>query len=419
MADNADRPDLHEEPDAEHSPPGKGKGGRKARAGRLLRSRRVQVVVALLVMVAALLIWWYFSLWESTDDAQVDGHINPISSRISGNVIKVHFEDNQFVKAGTVLVEIDPTDYRVAVERARAELAEAEAAAGGARAGIPITAVGTSSQISTAQAKVESARAGIAAARKELDAAGARLAEAKARNVKAQNDLRRFTPLVNRDIVSKQQYDQVTANAQAAAAGVAAATAGVRVARQQVKQARDQLAQMEAELRSTSTAPEQVQVAKSRSSSAQAGLKRAAANLRQAELNLSYARLAAPVDGITGRKGVEPGQNVQPGQVLLYLVPVEDIWVTANFKEDQLRKIRPGQKVTVSVDAYDRDYDGYVESIGAASGARFSLFPPENATGNYIKVVQRIPVRIRFSRGQDPRHLLRPGMSVVPKVRVG
>jgi membrane fusion protein, multidrug efflux system len=210
----------------------------------------------------------------------------------------------------------------------------------------------------------------------------------------------------------------VVAAAKVAAAGVEAADASARAARQQVAQARGELAQMEANLRSARTGPQQVTVARSRSVSAEAALKNAGAMVEQARLNLGYTKVAAPVDGITGKKGVEIGQNVQPGQVLLYLVPVEDVWVTANFKENQLRKIRPGQHVTISVDAYHREYDGYVESIGAASGARFSLFPPENATGNYIKVVQRIPVRIRFSRGQDAKHLLRPGMSVVPKVRV-
>jgi membrane fusion protein, multidrug efflux system len=430
MAEDLEQRDMQGEPHqgagaerqagaAEPPAPGESRPGKKSRLKALLRSRKVQVTLALVVVVVALLLWWYFSLWESTDDAQIDGHINPISARVSGHVIRVNFEDNQLARAGTVLAEIDSTDYRVAVERARAELAEAQAAAGGARAGIPITAVGSSSQIATARARVDNARAGVAAARKELQGAEARLAESRAYSTKAQSDLRRYTPLVSRDIISKQQYDQVTATAKAAAAGVDAAAAGVRVARQQVTQARDQLAQMEAELVSTSTAPQQVGVARSRSASADAALKRAAAALHQAELNLSYTSVVAPVDGITGRKGVEVGQNVQPGQVLLYLVPVEDIWVTANFKENQLKKIRPGQKVTVAVDAYGRDYDGYVESIGAASGSRFSLFPPENATGNYIKVVQRIPVRIRFSRGQDPRHLLRPGMSVVPKVRVG
>ena len=272
--------------------------------------------------------------------------------------------------------------------------------------------------MATAQARVDNAKAGILAAAKQHQAAKARLEEVRAYNAKYQSDLRRYTPLVEKDIISRQQYDQVLASAQAAWAGVEAADAAMRAAGQQVNQARGQLAQMQAELRSASTAPQQVRVARSRAESARAALQRADAVLKQAGLNLQYTRVVAPVDGITGKKSVELGQNVQPGQVLTYLVPVQDIWVTANFKENQLRKIRPGQRVSIKVDAYGRKYDGYVENIGAASGARFSLFPPENATGNYVKVVQRLPVRIRFDAGQDPGHLLRPGMSVVPKVRV-
>ena len=392
--------------------------GAKSRVMKLLRSRKVQLVLAIVATVVALLVWWYNSLWESTDDAQIDGHIDQISARVSGQVLKVRFEDNQFVKAGTVLVEIDQADYQVAYARALAEQAEASAAAKAALIGVPITSVDTSSQISTASAKVANAKAGILAAEKQYEAARARLEEAKAFNAKNQSDLRRYTPLANKDIISRQQYDQVLATAQAGSASVEAADAAMRAQRQQVTEARGQLDQVMAELRTARTAPQQVKVARSRFESARAAVKRADSQLKQAALNLQYTKVVALVDGITGKKTVEIGQNVLPGQVLAYLVPVQDIWVTANFKENQLRKIRPGQRVTISVDAYGKKYDGYVENIAAASGARFSLFPPENATGNYVKVVQRIPVRIRFAAGQDSGHLLRPGMSVVPKVRV-
>jgi membrane fusion protein (multidrug efflux system) len=392
--------------------------GARWRAGTMLRSRTFQIAAAGVALAAALIFWWYSSLWESTDDAQIDGHINQISSRITGTVVKVRFEDNQMVKAGTVLLEIDPADYLVAYQRALAEQAEAKAAVTAARAGIPITSVGTASQLEVARARVADAGSGIAARSKEFEAARARVKEAQAYNAKNQSDLRRYTPLVARDVISRQQYDQVLAAAKAAAADVEAAEASMRAAGQQVKQARDQLAQMQAELRSAGTAPQQVAVSRSRALSAEATLKRADAALQQATLNLGYTKVVAPVDGIAGRKSVEVGQHVQPGQALLYLISVDDVWITANFKESQLRKIRPGQAVRVSIDAYKSKEDGYVESIGAASGARFSLFPPENATGNYVKVVQRIPVRIRLARRQDPGHLLRPGMSVVPKVRV-
>jgi len=389
-----------------------------SRFKRVIHNRRFQVGAALVIVLGILLFWWWSSLWESTDDAQIDGHLNQVSARITGHVKRVNFEDNQFARRGTVLVEIDPTDYQVAYQRAVAEEAEAIAAVDAARIGVPITSTTTVSQVSGAQARVESARAGIVAAGRQYEAARARLAEAKAVSEKYQSDLRRYTPLVQKDVISKQQYDQVVSAATSSVATVQAADAAARASAQQVRQARDQLAQMEAELASARTGPQQVTVSRSRLQSAEAALKRASAAVEQARLNLQYTNVVAPVDGITGRKTVEVGQNVQPGQILFYLVPVEDIWVTANFKENQLRHIRPGQRVEIDVDTYGLTYDGYVESIGAASGARFSLFPPENATGNYVKVVQRIPVRIRFARGQDPRHLLRPGMSVVPTVRV-
>ncbi|BDV44013.1 RND transporter [Geotalea uraniireducens] len=386
---------------------------------RLQRRARIALaIVATALILASAVFWWYSSHWASTDDAQVDGHLNPISARVSGHVIRVNVEDNQFVKAGTVLVEIDPTDYRVARDRARADYATAAAEATAALAAVPITAVSSAGRLATAGAQVDNARAGVTAAEKRLAAAEAQLREAEAKDARAQADLTRYRPLVSRDVISHQQFDQTLAAAKSAAAAVDAARATANVARQEVTQAGDRLAQARAELRTAQTAPQQVTVSRSRATAAVATAQRAKAALEQAELNLRYTTITAPVDGIVGRKSAEVGQNVEPGQVLLVLVPTDDIWVTANFKENQLRRLRPGQRVRISVDAYDRTYDGFVESIGGASGARFSLFPPENATGNYVKVVQRIPVRIRFARGQDREHLLRPGMSVVPKVRV-
>ncbi len=383
-----------------------------------LRSRAFLFAVGAVVAVAGVLFWWRSTLWESTDDAQIDGHLNPISARVSGHVVRVNFDDNQFVRAGTVLVEIDPTDYRVAYERAKAEYADLTAEAEAARVTVPITSVTTASDLATARARVDNARAGVAARKKELDAARARLREAEANDVRAQADLGRYRRLVDRDVISRQRYDQAVAEAKSTAATVDAARAAVAAARQAVTQAKGELSQAEAGLRTALTGPKQVTVSRARAESAEAAARRAKAAMEQAELNLGYTRVVAPVDGYTGRKSVEPGQNVQPGQQLLVLVPVEDVWVTANFKETQLKRMRPGERVRIRVDAYKRSYNGHVESIGPASGARFSLFPPENATGNYVKVVQRIPVRIRFDKGQDREHLLRPGMSVVPRVRV-
>jgi membrane fusion protein (multidrug efflux system) len=317
-----------------------------------------------------------------------------------------------------VLVEIDPTDYRVAVERARAQYADALASAEAARISVPINSVNTKSGIVSALANVSNSLTGVSVAEKQLDAARARLRETEANNVKAQADLTRYRPLVERDVISRQQFDHAVAAAGSAAATEDAARAQVTVSMEQVRQARDRLRQAQAELESARTGPQQVSVTRSKADSAHASAKRYKAALDQAELNLHYTRVIAPVAGVVGKRTVEVGQNVEPGQVLLSIVPLDDIWVTANFKETQLGRMKPGQKVRISVDTYGRTYDGHVDSIAGASGARFSLFPPENATGNYVKVVQRIPVKIVFEKGQDREHLLRPGMSVVPSVRV-
>lgn len=388
-------------------------------AGRDRKKRpALFMVLGGLLVVAGILYWWHATYWESTDDAQVDGHINPISARVSGHVVRVNFDDNQFVKAGSILIEIDPTDYRIAYERAKAEYADLTAAAKAARVSVPITSITTESHLTMAQARVENARAGIAAAGKQFEAARAKLREAEANNVRAQTDLGRYKQLLAREVISRQFYDQALAAAKSAAATVDATRAMATAASEEVTRARTELTGAKAELRSAETAPQQVDVSRAKADSAAAAAKQAKAALEQAKLNLRYTRVVAPVDGITGKKGVEVGQNVQVGQVLLAIVPLADIWVTANFKETQLRRMRPGQMVRITVDAYKRTYTGHVESIGAASGSRFSLFPPENATGNYVKVVQRLPVRIRFDQGQDREHILRPGMSVTPRVRV-
>jgi membrane fusion protein (multidrug efflux system) len=385
-----------------------------------IRTRKKIILIVLVVLLATggILYWWRSTFWESTDDAQIDGHINPISARVGGHVVRLNFRDYQYVEAGALLVQIDPTDYKVAVERARAEYADALAAAKAASINVPITSVNTKSGIVSASANVTNADAGVSAAGKQLEAARARLRENEANNVKAQSDLARYRPLVERDIISRQQYDQAVAAASAAAASVDAARALVTASMEQVEQARGRLRQARAELESARTGPQQVSMTRSQAESAAAAVKRYKAALDQAELNLRYTRVTAPVAGVVGKRTVEVGQNVEPGQVLLSIVPLNDIWVTANFKETQLRRMRPGQKVKISVDTYRGTYDGHVDSIAGASGARFSLFPPENATGNFVKVVQRIPVKIVFEKGQDRERLLRPGMSVEPAVRV-
>ena len=378
---------------------------------------RIAVLIALVVLlVVGFFVYRYFTSYESTDDAQVDGHINSVSARISGHVIKLNVQDNQHVQAGTVLVAIDPADYQVAYDRAQADYADAQAAAIAAGVSVPITSVNTSSQVSASEADVASARAGIQAALQQLQAAKAELVQAEANDVKAQNDLGRYKQLVDKQEISQQQYDQAVASAKASAAAVEAARATADAAEQQVTQARGRLVQAEANWRYANTAPKQMQISKAKADSALAEVQRSKANLDQAELNLKYTKVVAPVNGIVSNRTVEVGQNVAPGQELMKVINLDDIWITANFKETQLRDMTAGQRVTIEVDANGRKYNGKVDSIAGASGARFSLLPPENATGNYVKVVQRVPVKIVLDAGSNNDHALRPGLSVTPKV---
>ena len=378
---------------------------------------RIAILIGLVVLlVVGFFAYRYFTSYESTDDAQVDGHINSVSPRISGHVIKLNVEDNQYVQAGTVLVEIDPADYQIAYQRAKADYADAQAAATAAGVSVPITSVNTSSQVSASEADVASARAGIQAAQQQLQAAKAQLQQAEANDVKAQNDLGRYKQLVDKQEISQQQFDQATAAARGSTAAVEAARANADAAEQQVIQAKGRLVQAEANWRYANTAPKQMHVSKAKAQSALAQVQRGKAALDQAQLNLNYTRIIAPVNGIVSNRTVEVGQNVASGQELMKIINLDDIWITANFKETQLRDMRPGQRVTLEVDANGNKYNGKVDSIAGASGARFSLLPPENATGNYVKVVQRVPVKIVLDPGSNKNHSLRPGLSVTPKV---
>src|ERR1700686_1350416 len=378
---------------------------------------RIGVVIAIIILlIAGFFAYRYFPSYESTDDAQVDGHVNSVSACISGHVIKLKVQDNQYVQAGTVLVEIDPADYQVAYERAKADFEDAQAAAIAAGVTVPITSVNTSSQVSATEADVNSARAGIQAAKQQFEAAKAQLQEAEANNVKAQNDLGRYKQLVDKQEISQQQYDQATAASKASAATVEAARASADAAQQQVTQAEGKLVQAEANRNYANTAPKQMGLKRARATSALAEAQRKKADLDQAALNLQYTKIVAPVNGIVSNRTVEVGQNVAPGQELMKVINLDDVWITANLKETQLRQMKVGQRVTIEADANGRTYYGKVDSIAGASGARFSLLPPENATGNYVKVVQRIPVKIVLDPGANNDHQLRPGMSVTPKV---
>jgi membrane fusion protein (multidrug efflux system) len=330
-------------------------------------------------------------------------------------VLKVNVDDNQSVQKGAVLVEIDPRDYQVALERAKAELADAEATAQAMNLNVPVETIGTTTQVSTSEANVQASQAGVGAAKQQLDSARAQLQQAEANNARAQADVARYSALLAKDEVSRQVYDQANATAKANAAAVESARAAVAATQEQIAQAESRVSSAQAALQYSHTGPQQVAASQARARAAIANVQQKRAALDAAALDLQYCTVTAPVTGVVNKK-VEVGMNVQPGQTLLSVVPLDDIWVTANFKETQLRKMKVGQRVTIAVDAYGREYQGHVESMAGATGAQFSLLPPENATGNYVKVVQRIPVKIVLDSGQNQDHLLRLGMSVEPKV---
>ena len=404
--------------ESEHRPPVLSERDLKWRKfqSRNPRLRMFMIVGIVVMLVAGFFMWRYFSSYETTDDAQIDGHLNPVSSRVSGHVEKLLVNDNQYVDAGTPLLQIDPRDYQIQVARAKADFDNAVAAAKAAGVNVPITSTSSSSQITSAAGAVEEAQASLQAARQQYDAANSQLAQVEANNVKAQNDLARYKQLVSKQEISQQQFDQANAAAQAGAAGVDAMRAAASAAQQQIKAAQGKLAEAQANVRVAQTGPQQVTAVRARAQSAQALVEQKKAELDQTELNLQYCTVVSPVSGVVTNRSVEAGQNVQIGQELMRIINLDDIWVTANFKETQLRRMRVGQPVTISVDTTGKDYKGHVQSIAGASGASTSLLPPENATGNYVKVVQRIPVKITFDSGETREHVLRPGMSVEPKV---
>ena len=383
------------------------------------RRRFIIIGVAAVLIVGALLFWWHSTYYEDTDDAQVDGHLIQISARVAGQVIKVNVEQNQFVQAGTLIAEIDPRDYEVAVQQDEASLESAEANYEAARVNIPLINVNTSTTLQSASSGVRTSDATVQQSQRQLEAAQAQVAQADANNIKAQLDLKRYTPLVEKDVISKQQFDATVATADASRAALLGAKATEIAAEDAVRIARDKVVQSQAEFKNAQTGPDQMKIQKAKADQAAAQVQQARAQLEQAKLNLGYTRIVAPANGIITKKSLEVAQNVSVGQNLMTLVSLDDIWITANFKETQLRMMRPGQKVKIHVDAYGRDYDGTVTQIGGATGSMLSLFPPENATGNYVKVVQRIPVRIDLTdRNEDRDRLLRPGLSVEPTVRI-
>jgi membrane fusion protein (multidrug efflux system) len=365
--------------------------------------------------------WWMHSQgYESTDDAQIEGHLDAVSARISGTVAYINpaVENNRLVEKGTLLLELDPRDQEADLEHAKANLDTRAAESRSTQATISIVNSSAFSQLRSTEAAKEQALASVESEQADLLAAQHHLQQDEAIFARAERDRIRYQALVEKREIARSDYDARATESTAASQAVEADRAAVTAKEQKIAEARSLVLQRDAQIEGARSAPQQVTEAQANSQSAGGRIEQARADLHTAQLNLSYTKIYAPVSGVIGRKTVELGHRVQPGQGLLVIVPLDDIWITANFKETQLRKMRPGQPVSIRVDTFGRDYNGTVENLPGAAGPLFSLFPPENSTGNYVKVVQRFPVRIRFDKDQDPQHLLRPGMSVEPTVTV-
>jgi len=383
-------------------------------------ARGVAGIVFATAVAAGTMFWLDAQHYETTDDAQVDGHFAALSTRIDGTVVWVNpnAENDHTVKAGDLLLELDPRDDEVALERARANLKIRQSQARGAQLEVPIIDASAFNQLRGAEAAHEEALAAVETAQAELVGAQHRLEQDQANAGRAARDRVRYQALVEKREISRSAYDARETEAISAAQVVETDRASVAAGERKVGQARSLVEQREAQIAGARTAPQQLQNARANSESAQGAIDQALAEVHAAELNLSYTKIYAPVGGVVGHKTVELGHRVQPGQTLLTVVPVDDIWITANFKETQLRHMRSGEQVTIHVDSFDRDYRGVVEEMAGASGPLFSLFPPENASGNYVKIVQRFPVRVHIEKNEDPDHKLRPGMSVEARVRI-
>jgi membrane fusion protein, multidrug efflux system len=381
------------------------------------RSIKRWVIVGSIVVliVAGIFLGHYLSGFESTDDAQVDVHLYPVSARIPGYVKKVDAGDNQWVEKGSTLVEIDPEDYKVALARAQASLEGAQATAKGLNIDVPVSSVDTSSQLEFTSSNIKDAEAAIEAAEKEAAAAHARVLEARAENVKAQDDVTRYRLLLVKQEVPKQVYDHAYASAATDVAAIAAAEADEAAAQEAVQEAHSRLSEAQARYQNAEAGPQRVAATRATALAAMANVNQKRAAVEQARLNLGYTTIFAPVTGEVTKK-VVVGLNVEPGEQLLTVIPLDRVWITANFKETQLKHMRVGQKAQIELDSTGHTYNGRVDSIAGGTGPIFSLLPPENATGNYVKIVQRVPVKIVLDPGETRDHQLRPGMNVEVKV---
>jgi len=377
----------------------------------------IAIILVLACAVGGFFVWRYMDTFESTDDAQIDGSMTSVSPRVAGTVTAVHCSENEQVKAGQLLVELDSADAELAVKQAEAALALAQAQVRVAEPEVPMTGVTTRTTINTTEAAAKGADAEVAASERDYEAAQARLRQAEAANANAQSELVRYKKLVDKEEVSREDYEQRVETAKSMAAGVENARASAAAIQKMIEMKRASLEQTRSRVAQAQTnAPQQVAIQQATVGARRAAVDAAQAALDVAKLNLTYTKIASPVTGQIGRKAVEVGMRLEPGQLLMAVVPTEDIWVTANFKETQLQRMKPGQRATIEVDALGHGFEGYVESLSPATGAKFSILPPENTSGNYVKVVQRLPVRLRLKPGQNEMDRLRRGMSVVPKV---
>lgn len=414
--------------------PGESPAATSNRNGFTPKSRkqlRYGLIIGTIMFVIVFGGWRIYSAGHvSTDDAQVSGHIILISAKATGFIKNVYVNDNQEVQAGQLLAEIDDRDYQVRLSQAEADLAVARANAGASATQVSVTSQTTRSSLDQADAGVAMAKAGISTANKDLEQTRAQLRAAEADVVaatsnlkKAQDDVARYRRLAAKEEIPRQTLEaaengEVAAQSRLTSAkqNEEAARAKVAWAEARVQQAMAQLSDAEARLVAAKTAPAQVSISKAQASTAEARVKRAEADVEARRLELSYTKIYAPAQGVVSKKSVEVGQNIAIGQPLMALVPLDDIWVVANFKETQLKNVRPGQNADIDVDTYSgKTLQGKVDSVAAGTGAVFSLLPPENATGNYVKVVQRIPVKIVLAE-KNPNIILRPGMNVVVTV---
>jgi membrane fusion protein (multidrug efflux system) len=381
------------------------------------RNIAIGIVIALVLVLGAVAWWIHSSTYETTDDAQVDAHLNPVAARVQGTVSAVYVEDNQTVQAGQPLVDLDTNDVEVSLAQAQANYDQAVAQMHAEDPNTPITQTTNASDISSQRAEVMNAEAALSAAQSDYETAVAKVRQAEANNEKSKNDLVRYEQLLDKREIAQSDYDQYLANARSQQANVNAAVASADSSAKTIDQRKAQLDQQQTKLKQTaSNAPRQLEIRKADLATREASVESSKAQLEQAKLNVAYCHVISPVSGIVMQRSAELGQRIAAGAQLLIVAQVDAPWITANFKETQLRKMHVGQRVTVKIDALNRSFTGEVESLSAATGDRASVLPAENATGNYVKVIQRLPVRIRLDPHQDGIEKVRPGMSVEPTV---